>query len=100
MASNSRKARTDNFSCSTILVARMENAALYESARTGNISVAAKENLRPDPFSRQQNVADRNRTHMFQSVRTHWQLNSCLLAVVRCTNLVSCVVRLCLSSKM
>jgi hypothetical protein len=36
---------------------------------------------------------------MFQSVRAHWQLNSCLLAAVRCTNLVSCVIRLRLSSK-
>ena len=26
--------------------------------------------------------------HTFQSVCAHWQLNSCLLAAVRCTNLV------------
>jgi len=36
---------------------------------------------------------------MFQSVRAHWQLNICLLAVVRCTNFMSCVIRMCLSSK-
>jgi hypothetical protein len=31
---------------------------------------------------------------MFQSVHAHWQLhvNSCLLAAVRCTNLLSCVI--------
>jgi hypothetical protein len=36
------------------LVARVENTALYESARTGNFSVVATGKLQPDPFSRQQ----------------------------------------------
>jgi len=45
------------------------------------------------------NVADNDRTHMFQCVRAYWRLNSCLLAAEVCSNLVSCVIRLCLSSK-
>jgi len=36
------------------LVARMENTAVYKSARTGNFSAAETEKLQPDPFSRQQ----------------------------------------------
>jgi hypothetical protein len=43
------------------------------------------------------NVADKDRKHVFQSVRARWQLNSCLLAAVRCTNRVSRVIHLCLS---
>jgi len=35
------------------------------------------------------NVVDNNRTLLFQSVRAHWQLNSCVLAAVKCANLVS-----------
>ena len=42
-------------------------------------------------------VADKDRTHVFQSVRAHWQLKSCLVAAVRCTNRVSWVIQLCLS---
>ena len=40
------------------------------------------------------NVADNDRTLMFQSVRARWQLNSCLLAAVSCTSLVSWVIQL------
>jgi hypothetical protein len=63
----------------------------------GNRKVAACCGLTPSRGNR--NFAGNDRTHMFQSVRAHWQLNSCLLAAVRCANLVSCVIRLCLSSK-
>jgi len=45
--------------------------------------VATEKLLLQLTFSRQQNVADNDRMHMFQSVRAHWELNSCLLAAVR-----------------
>jgi len=76
----------------------MENTALYENARTGNFfccgnrKVAACCGLTHSRGNR--NVADNGRTYMFQSIRAHWQINSCLLAAVSCTNLVSCVIRL------
>jgi len=43
------------------------------------------------------NVAYNDRTLMFQCGRAHWQLNSRLLAAVRCTSLVSWVIQICLS---
>jgi len=39
-------------------------------------------------------VADNDTTHMFQSVRAQWQLNSCLLGAVRCSKVHKpCVLR-------
>jgi len=64
---------------------------------SGNRKVAACCGLTHSRGNR--NVADNDRTHIFRSVRTHRQLNSCLLAAVRCTNTLSCVIRLCLSPK-
>jgi hypothetical protein len=54
----------------------MENTALYESARTGNFSVADCCGLTHSRGNR--NVADKDSTHMFQSVRAHWQLKKLL----------------------
>jgi hypothetical protein len=115
--------RTGNFSCSTIWLPGWRTL-LY----TGNCALAtlvAQLFGRPDGehcFIRERALAtfllrqqrscslthsrdnrtvdDDDRMHMFQSVRAQWQLNNCLLAAVRCTNFVSCVIRLCLSSKM
>jgi len=61
----------------------------------GNKAVAAGCSLTHSRGNR--TVAVNDRTHMFQCGRAHWQLNSCLLAAVRCTNLVSGVIQLCLS---
>jgi hypothetical protein len=63
----------------------------------GNRKVAAWCGLTHSRGNRK--VADNDRTHVFQSVRAHWQLNCCLLAAIRCTSLVSKVIRLCLSSR-
>jgi hypothetical protein len=70
----------------------MENNALYESARTGKFSVAVTKKLQPDLSRGNRTVFDKDGMHMFKPVRAHWQLNSCLLAAVRCTYVVSCVI--------
>jgi hypothetical protein len=61
----------------------------------GNRKVAAWCGLTHSPGN--WTVADKDRTHMFQSVLAHWQLKSCWVAAVKCTNRVSWVIYVAMS---